>query len=155
MINNFITDNKAQLTLDGTTYELPVIEGSEGEKAIDIRNLRAQTGYITLDSGYMNTGSCASEITFLEGSKGILNYRGYAIEELAENCSFVEVAYLLLHNSLPTASELGHFKTLLSQFALIHDDMIHFFDHFPPNAPPMAILSSMVNSLSNFYPEII
>ena len=154
MINNFITDNKAQLTLDGTTYELPVIEGSEGEKAIDIRKLRAQTGYITLDSGYMNTGSCGSEITFLEGSKGILNYRGYAIEELAENCSFVEVAYLLLHNSLTTASELDHFKTLLSQFALIHDDMIHFFDHFPPNAPPMAILSSMVNSLSNFYPEM-
>jgi citrate synthase len=154
MINNFITDNKAKLTLDGKTYELPIIEGSEGEKAIDIRQLRAQTGYITLDSGYMNTGSCGSEITFLEGSKGVLNYRGYAIEELAENCSFVEVAYLLLHNSLPTASELDHFKTLLSQFALIHDDMIHFFDHFPPNAPPMAILSSMVNSLSNFYPEM-
>ena len=154
MTNNFITDNKAKLTIDGNTYELPIIEGSEGEKAIDIRNLRAQTGYITLDSGYMNTGSCASGITFLEGSKGILNYRGYAIEELAENCSFVEVAYLLLHNSLPTASELSHFKILLSQFALIHDDMIHFFDHFPPNAPPMAILSSMVNSLSNFYPEM-
>lgn len=154
MTNNLITDNKAKLTLDGKTYELPIIEGSEGEKAIDIRQLRAQTGYITLDSGYMNTGSCASGITFLEGSKGILNYRGYAIEELAENCSFVEVAYLLLHNSLPTASELSHFKILLSQFALIHDDMIHFFDHFPPNAPPMAILSSMVNSLSNFYPEM-
>jgi len=154
MLNNFITDNTAKLTIDGKTYELPIIEGSEGEKAIDIRNMRAQTGYITLDSGYMNTGSCGSEITFLEGAKGILNYRGYAIEELAENCSFVEVAYLLLHNSLPTASELDHFKTLLSEFALIHDDMIHFFDHFPPNAPPMAILSSMVNSLSNFYPEM-
>jgi len=154
MINKFITENKATLTLEGKTYELPTIEGSEGEKAIDIRQLRAQTGYITLDSGYMNTGSCASEITFLEGSKGILNYRGYAIEELAEHCSFVEVAYLLLHNSLPTATELNHFKTLLSQFALIHDDMIHFFDHFPPNASPMAILSSMVNSLSNFYPEM-
>lgn len=154
MFNKFITEDKATLTLEGKTYELPIIEGSEGEKAIDIRKLRAQTGYITLDSGYMNTGSCASEITFLEGSKGILNYRGYAIEELAEHCSFVEVAYLLLHNSLPTASELAHFKTLLSQFALIHDDMIHFFDHFPPNASPMAILSSMVNSLSNFYPEM-
>ena len=154
MINKFISKNKATLTLEGKTYELPIIEGSEGEKAIDIRELRARTGYITLDSGYMNTGSCSSEITFLEGSKGILNYRGYAIEELAENCSFVEVAYLLLHNSLPTADELSHFKTLLSQFALIHDDMIHFFDHFPPNASPMAILSSMVNSLSNFYPEM-
>ena len=154
MINKFISKNKATLTLEGKSYELPIIEGSEGEKAIDIRELRARTGYITLDSGYMNTGSCSSEITFLEGSKGILNYRGYAIEELAENCSFVEVAYLLLHNSLPTADELSHFKTLLSQFALIHDDMIHFFDHFPPNASPMAILSSMVNSLSNFYPEM-
>jgi len=110
MINNFLTDNKAELTLDGNTYELPVIEGSEGEKAIDIRKLRSQTGYITLDTGYMNTGSCGSEITFLEGSKGILNYRGYAIEELAENCSFVEVAYLLLHNSLPTEMELDNFK---------------------------------------------
>jgi len=154
MINKFITDDNATLTIEGKTYELPIIVGSEGEKAIDIRKLRAQTGFITLDSGYMNTGSCGSGITFLEGSKGILNYRGYAIEELAEHCSFVEVAYLLLHNSLPTADELNHFKTLLSQFALIHDDMIHFFDHFPPNASPMAILSSMVNSLSNFYPEM-
>ncbi len=154
MIDDFITGEKATITLDGKQYELPIIEGSEGERAIDIRSLRAQTGYITLDSGYMNTGSCCSEITFLEGSKGILNYRGYGIEDLANNCSFVEVAYLLLHDNLPTAKELDNFKTLLSRFALIHEDMIHFFDHFPPNAPPMAILSSTVNSLSNFYPEM-
>jgi len=152
MIEKYITDEKAELKLEGKTFQLPIIIGSEGEKALDIRRLRAETGYCTLDSGYMNTCSCASEITFLEGQQGILNYRGYAIEDLAENCSFVEVAYLLLHGSLPAQEELNHFKVLLSKFALIHEDMIHFFDHFPPNTPPMAILSSMVQSLSTFYP---
>ena len=154
MIDKFITDKTAELKIEGRSYSLPVIEGTEGEKAIDIRNLRQDTGYITLDKGYMNTGSCASEITYLDGSKGILSYRGYSIEDLAENCSFVEVAYLLLHGHLPTADEYQHFSYLLGRFALIHEDMIHFFDHFPPNAAPMAILSSMVNSLSNFYPEM-
>ncbi len=155
MINKMTSTESAQLTIEGKTYELPIIIGSEGEKAIDIRRLRAETSYITLDSGYMNTGSCASTITFLEGSQGILNYRGYAIEELAENCSFVEVAYLLLHGALPKADELKKFSTLLGRYAMIHENMIHFFDGFPPNAPPMAILSSMVNTLSNFYPEMI
>jgi citrate synthase len=154
MIDKFITDKTAELKIEGRSYSLPVIEGTEGEKAIDIRNLRQDTGYITLDKGYMNTGSCASEITYLDGSKGILSYRGYSIEDLAENCSFVEVAYLLLHGHLPTADEYQHFSYLLGRFALIHEDMIHFFDHFPPNTAPMAILSSMVNSLSNFYPEM-
>jgi citrate synthase len=154
MIDKFITDKTAELNIEGRSYSLPIIEGTEGEKAIDIRNLRQDTGYITLDKGYMNTGSCASEITYLDGSKGILSYRGYSIEDLAENCSFVEVAYLLLHGHLPTADEYQHFSYLLGRFALIHEDMIHFFDHFPPNAAPMAILSSMVNSLSNFYPEM-
>jgi citrate synthase len=146
MIDKFVTNKIAELTIEGEKYSLPIIEGTEGEKAIDIRKLRQETGYITLDSGYMNTGSCTSEITYLEGSKGILNYRGYAIEDLAENCSFVEVAYLLLHGHLPTADEYQHFSNLLGRFALIHEDMIHFFDHFPPNTAPMAILSSMVNS---------
>ena len=154
MINKFITGKTAELTIEGKTYSLAIVEGTEGEKAIDIRNLRQETGHITLDSGYMNTGSCASEITYLEGSKGILRYRGYSIDELADNCSFVEVAYLLLHGYLPTTEELAHFSHLLGRFALIHEDMIHFFDHFPPNTAPMAILSSMVNSLSNFYPEM-
>jgi len=154
MIDKFISNKKAELIIEGKKYSLPVIEGTEGEKAIDIRNLRQDTGYITLDKGYMNTGSCASEITYLDGSKGILSYRGYSIEDLAENCSFVEVAYLLLHGHLPSAEEYQHFSYLLGRFALIHEDMIHFFDHFPPNAAPMAILSSMVNSLSNFYPEM-
>jgi citrate synthase len=154
MTEKYVTDKTAELTIDGKTFSLPIVEGTEGEKAIDIRSLRKETGYITLDSGYMNTGSCASGITYLEGSQGVLNYRGYAIEDLAENCSFVEVAYLLLHGFLPIEEELDKFKQLLSGFALIHEDMIHFFDHFPPNTAPMAILSSMVNSLSNFYPEM-
>jgi citrate synthase len=154
MVDKYLTEETAQLTIEGKTYDFPVIVGTEGERAIDIRKLRAETGYITLDSGYMNTGSCASSITYLEGEQGILSYRGYAIDELAENCSFVEVAYLLLHGYLPTKDELDKFKHLLSGFALIHEDMIHFFDHFPPNASPMAILSSMVNMLSNFYPEM-
>jgi citrate synthase len=155
MINRFITSETAKLTIDSTTYDLPIIEGSEGERAIDIRSLRRDTGYITIDSGYMNTGSCGSQITYIDGNEGILNYRGYAIKDLAENCSFVEVASLLLHGSLPTSAELDHFKQLLSQFALIHENMIHLFDQFPSNASPMAILSSMVNSLSTFYPEMI
>jgi citrate synthase len=154
MIDKYLTEDTAQITVEGKTYHFPIIVGTEGEKAIDIRQLRTDTGYITLDSGYMNTGSCASSITYLDGDKGILNYRGYAIDDLAENCSFVEVAYLLLHGHLPTKDNLDNFKHLLSGFALIHEDMIHFFDHFPPNTAPMAILSSMVNSLSNFYPEM-
>ncbi len=154
MVDKYLTEDTAQVTIDGKTYHFPIVAGSEGERAIDIRQLRADTGYITLDSGFMNTGSCASSITYLEGEQGILNYRGYAIDDLAENCSFVEVAYLLLHGYLPTNDKLTKFKQLLSRFALIHEDMIHFFDHFPPNTAPMAILSSMVNSLSNFYPEM-
>ena len=150
-----IAEEKALLTLDGVTHELPVIVGSEGEKAIDIRSLRAKTGYITLDSGYMNTGSCCSDITFLDGEKGILNYRGYAIEDLAERCSFVEVAYLLDHGSLPTLEQRQKFSEMLGRFSMIHEDMIRFFDGYPPNSPPMSILSSMVNSLCNFYPEML
>ena len=154
MLEKFIKDEKAELILEGKKYELPIIEGIEGEKAIDIRSLRKDSGYITLDSGYMNTGSCASEITFLDGEEGILNYRGYSIEDLAEKCSFVEVAYLLVHGSLPTESQRGEFSRMLSDNALIHEDMIHFFDSFPVNSPPMAILSSMVSSLCSFYPEM-
>ncbi|MEW6427250.1 MAG: citrate synthase [Thermodesulfobacteriota bacterium] len=155
MQESFITDRKAQLTIDGVTYELPIIEGVEGEKAIDIRNLRRQAGCITLDSGFMNTGSCTSSITFLDGEKGILSYRGYPIDDLAEHCTFVEVAYLLVHGSLPTRKELSGFSRMLGEYALIHEDMIHFFDSYPPNSPPMAILSSMVNGLCSFYPEML
>lgn len=154
MLKDFMTDRTATLIIDGKSYEFPLIEGSQGEVAIDIRNLRAETGCITLDSGYMNTGSCASSITFLDGEKGILNYRGYPIEDLANNCSFVEVCYLLVHGHLPTGEQLRRFSTLLNYYALIHEDMVHFFDHFPPGAAPMSILGSMVNSLSTYYPEM-
>ncbi|MFH2121991.1 MAG: citrate synthase [Pseudomonadota bacterium] len=149
-----MSEKHAILTIKDQTYQLPLVEGSEGDKAMDIRTLLKDTGYITLDSGYMNTGSCKSAITFVDGQKGILNYRGYAINELAERCSFVEVVYLLLIGELPTREQLNNFRELMAKHALIHEDMIHFFDHFPPNASPMSILSTMVNTLCNFYPEL-
>ncbi len=149
-----MTKKFARLTIDNTTYEYPILESTCGENAIDISTLLRDTGLITLDQGFVNTGSCTSEITYLDGKEGILNYRGYAIEDLAQNCSFVEVAYLLLHDDLPNLEELNGFRELMSRYALIHEDMIHFFDHFPPNASPMSILSTMVNSLHNFYPEM-
>jgi citrate synthase len=144
----------ATLSLGGKDYKLPIIIGTRGDKAIDIRRLLKETGYTTLDSGYMNTGSCTSAITYLDGAKGILDYRGYAIEDLAKNCSFTEVAYLILHGELPTFDALEVFKHDMRRFALLHEDMIHFFDHFPPNASPMSILSNTVNSLHNYYPEM-
>jgi len=149
-----MSSQNAQLVVDGKTYQLPVVESSTGEKAIDIRNLLKETGYITFDSGYMNTGACESSITYLDGKKGILRYRGYDIEDLAENCVFIEVAYLLLTGELPNQKELDQFRNDMIRYALIHEDMIHFFDHFPPNASPMSILSTMVGSLHDFYPEM-
>jgi citrate synthase len=144
----------AELKLNGQVYHLPLVQGTMGDKAIDISGLLQKTGYITLDAGYKNTGSCTSAITYLDGKQGVLRYRGYAIEDLANNCIFVEVAYLLLHGKLPNETELLAFRDLLGRFALIHEDMIHFFDHFPSHASPMSILSVMVNSLCNFYPEL-
>ena len=154
MPHRYYTGEKVEMKIDGQVHELPVVVGTEGEKAIDIRTLRASTGYITLDSGYANTGSCISNITYLDGEKGILSYRGYDIADLAENCTFVEVAYLLDHGSLPTRDELSQFSQMLNDFAMIHEDMLRFFDGYPPKSPPMAILSSMVNSLCSFYPEM-
>lgn len=144
----------AELIIDGTSYQLPIIEGEHGDKAIDIRRLLRQTGYTVFDTGFKNSASCSSTITYLDGRNGILRYRGYAIEDLAERCLFIEVAYLLLHNKLPNREELENFRIMLEQFALIHEDMIHFFDNFLPNASPMSILSVMVNSLHNYYPEM-
>ena len=145
----------AQLILpDNQTLEMPVITGSEGERGLDISSLRKETGTVTLDYGYMNTGSCKSAITYLDGEKGILRYRGYPVEELAENSSFVEVAYLLVHDCLPTRVEREHFSDLLNRHSLIHEDMRHFFYRYPEHAHPMAILSAMVVSLSSFYPEL-
>ncbi len=149
-----MSEKFAQITIDNNTYKYPIVDGNHGGSAIDISTLLKDTGHITLDRGYVNTGSCSSGITYLDGKDGVLNYRGYAIEDLAENCSFVEVAYLLLHDDLPNLEELNAFRELMSRYALIHEDLIHFFDHFPPNASPMSILSTMVNSLHNFYPEM-
>ena len=147
-----ITDNVA--IIEGTTFPLDVIVGSEGEKAIDIRSLRKDTGYITYDPGYGNTGSCKSDITFIDGEKGILRYRGYAIEELAEKCSFVEVAYLLISGHLPTNEELHEYSRLLNRHSMLHEGMTQFFSNYPERTHPMAILSAMVVSLSSFYPEL-
>ena len=144
----------AQLRVDDNVYTLPVIESTTGEQAIDIRGLLRDTGLITLDSGFMNTGSCQSQITYLDGEQGILRYRGYDIADLAERCQFIEVAYLLLNGELPNAKELSQFQYDMTKYALIHEDMIHFFDHFPPSASPMSILSTMVGTLHDFYPEM-
>jgi citrate synthase len=145
---------KAQLTIDDKTVELPIIVGTEGEKAIDISSLRKETGCITYDSGFANTGSCLSDITFVDGEKGILRYRGYDIATLAEHCTFVEVAFLLIRGKLPTDSELHQFSEYLTQNSMIHEDMRHFFTGFPPSAHPMSILSAMVTSLASFYPSL-
>lgn len=149
-----MSEKFAELTIDNRTFKYPILESTYGGNAIDISTLLRDTGHVTLDRGYVNTGSCSSAITYLDGKDGVLYYRGYPIEDLAENCSFVEVAYLLLHDDLPNLQELNDFRALMSRYALIHEDMIHFFDHFPPNAPPMSILATMVNSLHNFYPEM-
>ncbi|HOG64169.1 MAG TPA: citrate synthase [Spirochaetota bacterium] len=144
----------ALLRVGGREYELPVVEGTEGERAIDITNLRKASGHVTLDAGYQNTGSCTSNITYIDGEKGILRYRGIPIEQLAERASFVETAYLLVHGSLPNRNEMRKFRNLLTQHSMIHEDMLTFFNGLPREAHPMAILSSMVNSLSIYYPEV-
>ncbi|NCC51412.1 MAG: citrate synthase [Spartobacteria bacterium] len=144
----------ATLCIGDKEITFPVIVGTEGEVAIDIRKLRAETGLITFDPGYVNTGSCRSEITYLDGEKGILMYRGYPIEDLVEHCEFVEVAYLLVHGKLPNVEERQHFSDLLNRHSLIHEDMLTFFRSYTEHAHPMAILSAMVVSLSTFYPEV-
>ena len=144
----------AKLTIDGKTYELPVIVDSEGAKAIDISNLRQQTGYITIDPGFANTGSCISGISYVNGEKGMLRYRGIPVEELAEHSTFVETAYLLINGRLPILQELNSFRVLLNDHSLIHEDMQIFFQNYPRRAHPMGILSSMVNALRSFYPEL-
>jgi citrate synthase len=143
----------AQLKIGDKTFDLPVIEGTEGEKAIDISKLRDLSGYVTLDIGYKNTGATKSAITFLDGEKGILKYRGYPIEQLAENSSFIEVAYLLIYGELPTQEQLTSFQYELSRHTLVHEDMKKFFDGFPSKSHPMGQLSSLVSALSAFYPE--
>jgi len=152
-------EERAKLTVNigGTeqTFELPVVTGTENEKAIDISSLRAKTGYVCLDPAYVNTASTTSAITFLDGEKGILRYRGIPIEQLGEKSTFVETSYLLIYGKLPNRTELSRFSTLLTRHSLIHEDMKRFFDGYPYTAHPMAILSSMVLALSSFYPDAI
>lgn len=144
----------AKLIIGDNTYELPVLVGTEGEMAVDIKKLRSMTkeNLITYDFGYGNTGSTKSAITFIDGEKGILRYRGYPIEELAENCSFPEVMYLVINGELPTKEQLDAFEQALNDNDLIHEDMKRIFEGYAPNAHPMAVLSAMITSLSTFYP---
>ncbi len=143
----------AKIELEGKIYEFPVIEGTENEKAIDISKLRDVTGYITLDTGYKNTGATKSAITFLDGEEGILKYRGYPIEQLAEKATFLEVAYLLIYGDLPSKAQLDGFNSDISNHTLVHEDVKQFFEAYPAKAHPMGVLSSIICSLSTFYPE--
>jgi citrate synthase len=143
----------AKIELDGKVYEFPVVQGTENELAIDISKLRQETGYITLDQGYKNTGATTSAITFLDGEEGILRYRGYPIEQLAEKATFIEVSFLLIYGHLPTQKELDDFVESIKKHTLVHEDMKQFFEAYPAQAHPMGVLSSMVCSLSTFYPE--
>ena len=142
--------NQAKLELNGKSHLLPIIEGSEGERAIDVSNLRSQTGYITLDDGYSNTGSCRSQVTFIDGELGILRYRGIPIEEIAEKSTFIETAYLIIYGRLPNRAELKRFSDLLTAHQNIHEDMRYHFEGFPATAHPMAILSAMINASGCF-----
>ena len=145
--------DKAVLTLGDKRIELDTIEGSEGERAVVIKPLRKQMGWVTLDPGFVNTGSCTSDITYIDGENGVLRYRGYPIEQLAQRSSFTEVAYLLTEGELPNASQLDDFELSLTRHSLLHEDLKRMFDAFPPNAHPMAILSSVVSALSTYYQD--
>ena len=142
------------LKIDGKEYSLPVVTGTENEHGFDISQLRSQTGYITLDSGFANTGACKSKIAFIDGEKGVLRYRGIPIEELAEQSSFIEVAYLLIWGELPSSKQLAHFSQLLTDNSMIHENLKNHFEGFPWNAPPMAMLSAMINSLGCYHREL-
>ncbi|HEY5311229.1 MAG TPA: citrate synthase [Pirellulales bacterium] len=143
----------AKLRLNDQEIDLPVVEGSEQELAVDISQLRAKTGYITLDEGYVNTGACTSAITYLDGDKGVLRYRGYPIEVIAEQCDFVETSYLLIFGELPNCEQLTQFRKSLKRHTILHEDMRAFYNGFPRDAHPMAILSSVVGALSTFYQD--
>ncbi len=145
----------ARLILPEKELELPIVIGTENEHAVDITKLRGETGYITLDEGYRNTGSVESRISFIDGEKGILRYRGIPIEQLAENSTFIETALLLIYGDLPTADHLARFRDLLTEHEMIHEGMRHSFQGFPPKAPPMAILSSMINTMSCYSLDVM
>jgi len=145
----------AKLIIDGKEITLPVIIGSEGEKAIDIRSLRSQTGHITFDPGFGNTGTCRSSITYMDGEKGILRYRGVPIEQLARSSTFVETAFLLITGKLPTRDELTRTSVYLNDSSPVHESMKAFYQNYPPKAHPMGILSAMINAMRSFHPELI
>src|SRR5579871_2173900 len=149
------TNHHAELKVDDKILEIPEVVGTEDERAIDIAKLRSATGLVTLDPAFMNTASTKSAITFLDGEKGILRYRGIPIDELAEKSTFVEVSYLLIYGHLPNKQELAAFSEQLTRHSMIHEDMKRFYDGFPGSAHPMAILSAMVLTLSSFYPEAL
>jgi len=153
---NTMTDGeKATLTIGDATYELPILVGTENEHAIDITGLRSETGFITYDPGYANTGSCSSNVTFVDGEKGILRYRGYPIEELAAQGTFIETAYLLIFGELPTRAQRQEFRGLLDEQELLHEDLRHHFEGFPSNGHPMAILSAVINALGCYHPDLL
>jgi citrate synthase len=143
----------ATITVDGKSYQLPIIVGAENEMAIDISSLRGQSGIITLDQGFKNTGSCQSAITFLDGELGILRYRGYPIEQLAEKSTFLEVSYLLIYGELPSTAELEKFSSSITRHTLVNEDIKKILDGFPSSSHPMGVLSSMVNAQTAFYPS--
>jgi citrate synthase len=147
--------SNCRLEYNGRSWELPVVEGTERELGIDISDLRSETGLITLDEGYGNTGSCKSSITYIDGDAGILRYRGYPIEQLDEHSTFVETAWLVIYGKLPTESERQRFSALLTKHQMIHESMRSHFEGFPNNAPPMAILSAMINAIGCFSPEVL
>ncbi|EGB14370.1 citrate synthase I [Pseudodesulfovibrio mercurii] len=159
--NEMLKDDKcagaktAKLIIDDKTYELPVIIGTENEHAIDVTRLRSETGYITFDPGYANTGSCKSDVTFVDGEKGILRYRGYPIEDLAAHGTFIETAYLLIFGELPTRAQRQQFRDLLSEQELLHEGLRHHFEGFPSTGHPMAILSAVINALGCYHPDLL
>ncbi|MEC9093234.1 MAG: citrate synthase [Planctomycetota bacterium] len=146
-------ENIAKLSIDSAEIEIPVVTGTENERALDISKLRGQTGYITVDEGFVNTGSTQSGITYLDGEQGVLRYRGYPIEDLARKCDFVEVSYLLIFGELPTSEQLEEFRLSIRRHTMLHEDMRDFYKGFPKDAHPMAILSSVVGALSTFYQD--
>ena len=148
-------DEMARIEVDGKTYEFPIVTGSEGERAIDIGKLRDLTGLITLDPGYKNTGSCTSAITFIDGEQGVLRYRGYPVEELAEKSNFLEVAYLLIHGELPTAEQYRAWANSIRYHTMLHEDLKRFFSAFPKDAHPMGVCSAVISALSTFYPDFL
>ena len=148
-----MANNTAELKIEGKSFELPIVEGTEQEKAVDISKLRSESGYITIDPGFKNTGSTTSAITFLDGEEGILRYRGYSIEELTSKSSFLEVAYLLIYGELPSSDDFGSFKEEITHHTMVHEDYKKILDGFPSSSHPMGVLSSLVCSLTAFYPE--